>query len=171
LQQGQLSLSALAEREDLVLRMDQIGYFAHWITPYFEHRRFDTRFFVAVAPAQQRPLHDALETTDGLWIRPQEAIDRYRAGALVLAPPTLRTLEQLAAFTDVDSLLAFAHTHRPPAILPHLAEGDEIALLLPGDQAFPAGDPLYARATAVHDGCTRMVMRDGYWYSVFMEPT
>ncbi|MFU8806476.1 MAG: NUDIX hydrolase, partial [Bradymonadaceae bacterium] len=112
LHRGELSLCELAAREDLVINLENVGYFAHWITPYFENRRFDTRFFVAIAPPLQRPLHDALETTDSLWITPSRAIDRYRADELFLAPPTLRTLEQLAGFEDLKSLLDFSQTHR-----------------------------------------------------------
>ncbi|MBA2662293.1 MAG: NUDIX hydrolase [Bradymonadaceae bacterium] len=163
---GELSLSELARREDLVIPLDRVGYFAHWITPYLEHRRFDTRFFVALAPANQHPLHDAVETTDSLWVRPLEAIEQYRAGALLLAPPTLRTLEQLARFASAQAALAFAKTHDPPTILPHFVEQDgSVALLLPGDRQFPSEDPDYVLATPVDDGVTRMMLVDGQWYS------
>ena len=167
LHDGSLSLSALADVEALEINLEYMGYFAHWITPYFESRRFDTRFFIALAPPNQLPLHDAVETTDSLWISPGEAIDRYRRGEFVIAPPTLRTLEQLAVFDTPESALAFTRNHCPPAILPHLkTDDDEVALLLPGDPQFPSDDPLYKRATPVDDGVTRMVMRDGIWDSV-----
>lgn len=168
LQEGAMSLSDLARVEDLVLDLSQVGYFAHWITPFFENRRFDTRFFVAVAPRHQRPLHDAVETTDSPWIRPEVALERYGQDDLFLSPPTLRTLEQLAEFASIESLLASAAEVRPPTILPHLCETDgEVCLVFPGNEAFPKADPLYARATPVRDGCTCMVMRDGRWVSVF----
>lgn len=168
LHEGSMSLSDLAKKEDLVLDLGQVGYFAHWITPYFEHRRFDTRFFVAIAPKHQRPLHDAVETTDSLWIRPEVALERYHQDDLFLSPPTLRTLEQLREFSSIESLLGSTAAGRPPAILPHLCDTDgEVCLVFPGNEAYPTGDPLYARATPVKDGCTCMVMRDGRWVSVF----
>src|SRR5690606_17485459 len=33
---GELSMTELAERENLVISLENIGYFAHWITPYIE---------------------------------------------------------------------------------------------------------------------------------------
>ncbi|HWV26336.1 MAG TPA: NUDIX hydrolase, partial [Aeromicrobium sp.] len=42
----------LAER-GLSLRADLVGAWGHWITPAFEPRRYDTRFFVAALPAGQ----------------------------------------------------------------------------------------------------------------------
>ncbi|MFM7307624.1 MAG: NUDIX hydrolase, partial [Actinomycetota bacterium] len=59
---GQLSLAELCRRENLRLAVDAIRYVSHWITPVGEKRRFDTRFFVAVAPSAQDPLHDDKET-------------------------------------------------------------------------------------------------------------
>ena len=164
---GELSLTEFARREDLVVPLAGLGTFAHWITPYFERRRFDTRFFVAQAPRRQRPLHDAVETTDSAWMSPSAAIDRYRAGELTLGPPTLRTLEQLAAFDSADAVLAFARDYQPPVILPHLVEdADQPLLVFPGDPQFPEDDPAYAPATPVDDDVTRMALVDGQWRSM-----
>ena len=38
----------------LTLATDRVHYFAHWITPQGAPRRYDTRFFVAAAPPDQR---------------------------------------------------------------------------------------------------------------------
>lgn len=163
---GELAISELAAREGLTIPLDRIGYFAHWITPYFEHRRFDTRFFVALAPEHQHPLHDEVETTASCWVRPDEAIARHRAGQILLAPPTLRTLEQLGQFASAHDVLEYAGTYRPPAILPHLSDEDGTpVLLLPGDPAYPTDHPDYRAATPVDDEITRMVLEDGQWYS------
>lgn len=165
LHEGQLSLTDLAEREDLVFPLDRLGYFAHWITPLAESRRYDTRFFVALAPDRQEPLHDAHETTDSTWITPQDAIARNREGALQLAPPTLCTLQRLDEFTSARAAFAWSLQHNPPTILPHLEQRDEtLWLLLPGDPDFPSDRPEYSELEPVDHLPTRLVARDvGLW--------
>src|SRR5205085_10824844 len=85
---GATRLLELFHRRRWRLAADALTYFAHWVTPEVETRRFDTRFFLAVMPPGQVPVFDAGETTDGSWLRPAEAIARCREGALALPPPT-----------------------------------------------------------------------------------
>ncbi len=82
--------------------------FSHWITPQSEPRRYDTHFFFAVAPLDQVARADALETHDGIWIPPSEALARFRAGEIHLVYPTIKHLERLARFDSVDEALNFA---------------------------------------------------------------
>ncbi len=164
---SKISLSEVAEREDLVISLENIGYFAHWITPYIENRRFDTRFFVTILPPNQRPLHDAVETTDSIWIRPEDALKRYFSNNLLLSPPTIRTLEQLSEFSSAAAVIENAKVRNPPAILPFIGQIDGVTqMLMPGDVEYPEADPDYALATRVTDGVTRMQVIDGYWRSI-----
>ncbi len=156
----EISLTEVARRESLVFPMDRLRFFAHWITPSFESRRFDTRFFVARAPRRQNPLHDDKESTDSVWISPAEALRRADEdlNAFYLAPPTYRTLDQLSQFATIDDVFAFCEDRTPPRILPHLdTSGDTPVLLLPGDPDFP-DDPEYSVAEPVDDDVTRMEM-------------
>ena len=160
LQEHRTPLSAVAEAEDLVFPADELAFFAHWITPTFEPRRFDTFFFVARAPRRQEPLHDDRETTASEWIAPQVALDRFESGDIYLAPPTIRTLARLADFPSIDAVFAATRAGLPPTIIPHLVQdGETPVLLLPGDPDFPADDPTYALATPVTQGATRMVLK------------
>jgi 8-oxo-dGTP pyrophosphatase MutT (NUDIX family) len=167
LAKGAMSLTDLAVREDLVIPLERLGYFAHWITPYMEERRYDTRFFVVLAPENQTPLHGDRETTDSAWMTPEAVLERNRDGDLMLAPPTLRTLQQLASFDSAADVLEFARSYDPPTVLPHIeADGGEVTLYLPGDPAYPADDPDYAFAEPVDDGPTRLEMVErGRWTS------
>lgn len=79
-------------------------YIAHWITPAAEPRRYDTRFFLAPLPAGCTARADPREMTDALWLRPEDALGRFRSGDLPMVFPTVRTLEQLAGFADLRSL-------------------------------------------------------------------
>ena len=51
-----------------------------------------------VAPADQAALADALETHDGIWISPADALGRRARAALHLVYPTIKHLERLNAF-------------------------------------------------------------------------
>lgn len=101
----EMSMATLCATESLMLATDRLHYFAHWITPLDRPRRFDTRFFVAIAPPAQALAHDDGETVESLWVRPSELLDRCRAGALHLMPPTVSSLREVARHERVDQLL------------------------------------------------------------------
>jgi 8-oxo-dGTP pyrophosphatase MutT (NUDIX family) len=86
----------LAEAEDLEIATDLMTPFAHWITPTFAPKRFDTWFFLAEAPEDQIALHDGSESVDSVWIGAEEVIDQAKAGKRTLVHATLKNLELLA---------------------------------------------------------------------------
>lgn len=135
---GELALVAMCRDEGLVLDTGGVHYFAHWITPEGEPRRYDTRFFVARAPAAQDPLHDDHETIASLWVRPADALDRHRAGELMMILPTIRNLQALARFDSVDDLLAAAASATAvPTVQPRIVrDGEGLRVLLPGDEGY-----------------------------------
>lgn len=134
---GELSLSELCARERLVLTTGAIHYVSHWITPVGEARRFDTRFFVARAPQAQEPLHDDGETIESLWVRPADALARFRAGELAMIPPTIKNLEFLLPHATADAALdAAGRLASPRPILPKLRVDDDgrvTGIVLPDD--------------------------------------
>jgi 8-oxo-dGTP pyrophosphatase MutT (NUDIX family) len=89
---GRRSFAAVCEEEDLVLSTDRMAYLARWITPAGAPRRYDTRFFVALAPEGQSPRPDQREAIHGEWATPRHALERHAAGDWLLIHPTLRTL-------------------------------------------------------------------------------
>lgn len=101
-----LSLAELLDRRGLVLRSDLLGAWAQWVTPVFEPRRFDTRFFVAELPAGQRTRDVGGEADRVMWVRPADAIAAARRGEIFLMPPTAVTLAELSAYDDVAACLA-----------------------------------------------------------------
>ena len=48
-----VAFPAIVRTEGLRLALDELIYFAHWVTPDIEIKRFDTRFFIARAPEGQ----------------------------------------------------------------------------------------------------------------------
>ena len=88
--------SWLAE-EELVLDLGALALWAWWVTPKGQHKRFDTRFFVARLPAEQSAAHDDIEMTSLRWTTPQAALEAQRAGEMTVIYPTRKNLEVLAA--------------------------------------------------------------------------
>ena len=136
---GELRLVDLCRMEGLELAVDRIHYFSHWITPEGPPRRYDTRFFVAAAPAEQVPLHDDHETIASLWLRPSEALARHQAGEIELILPTIKNLEAIAGFDGSDALLAAAASApKVPTVEPVIVRhrGGRARILLPGQPGY-----------------------------------
>lgn len=108
LQRKQTDFSGILRSIGATPAYRRLVYFSHWITPAGEPRRFDTRFFVAAAPADQVATHAEDELTESLWISPADALARADAGQFPIVFPTRQHLLRLAAFASPDALLAFA---------------------------------------------------------------
>lgn len=122
---------------------------AWWITPAQEPRRFDTRFFFALVPAVQRhrAMADGVEVEDGVWLSPLAALERYRDGALRLAPPTLVTLEELA---ELPLSRVARHPWPLAPVEPAITEVDgRLVLALPGDPLHPVKTPVWPHRTRI----------------------
>ncbi len=124
--------------ENLRLDLSSLEYVAHWVTPVGPPRRYDTRFFVALAPEAQLAAHDQGETVADLWVRPSDALERQRRGELEMIFPTIRNLEAIANFNSAGDVLNYARSLREiPRIEPRIVNrSGEIAILLPGDEGF-----------------------------------
>ncbi len=112
---GDLSMIDLCRRHGLVLDAGALRYVAHWVTPIGETpRRFDTRFFLAVAPPGQDGVHDEAETVDSRWVRPADALRDAKRGALTMMPPTVVNLDFLAGCADAGDAIRKADAAGPP---------------------------------------------------------
>jgi len=139
---GTADLLELCAEHGLTPSTSELAWVSHWITPVGESRRFDTRFYLAPAPAEQVHSHDDGETIDSLWTRPADALARQAAGELTMMPPTVRNLEFLAAHPTVESVMAAGRAMPDPAcVLPRLRHDDEgrlLAVVLPGEEGYEA---------------------------------
>ena len=121
------SFEAMCADEGLTLATDRLAYVSHWITPVDQSARYNTRFFVARAPAHQEALHDGHEAVHSAWLRPDDALARFGRGELNLISPTVKNLESIAGFADSESLLAAKRAIDPasiPTILPRFDPTD-----------------------------------------------
>jgi 8-oxo-dGTP pyrophosphatase MutT (NUDIX family) len=141
---GEACLGEMLEREGLRLATDRLTYFGHWITPVTAPRRYDTRFFVAVAPEGQEALPDNVEAIHHVWVNPAHALERNRAGRFGMRTPTIRTLEHFAQHDTVETLIA-ALRKQPiaRALLPRI--GPDGRVLLPGDPGYEAVEAAHAQ--------------------------
>lgn len=131
------SFAEFLDRRGLVLRSGLLGAWTRWITPEFEPRRYDTFFFVAALPQGQRTRNASTEADRTVWIRPQEAADGYDKGELLMMPPTIATLRQLAPYaTATDALAAAPARDLTPVLAKARLEDDEIVLSWPGHDEF-----------------------------------
>ena len=65
------------------------------MTPEHYAVRFDTRFFLAVLPENQTPLHASEEVSESFWITPAAALERATAAEFKIMPPTIAVLRAL----------------------------------------------------------------------------
>jgi 8-oxo-dGTP pyrophosphatase MutT (NUDIX family) len=137
------------------LRVDtqHLAPWSRWITPVqpsVTNKRFDTRFFVAVLPDGQHPIHDNIEAIDSVWLTPLDALTRYWAGDLPLAPPQIMSLVSLLPHVDTNSVLLAAKSQMPPLVLPEAFDDAGVRTL-----CYP-GDPRHSVAQRAMRGPTRL---------------
>ena len=160
---GAQTLRSLLEARGLWLDLEALHPLARWVTPIAESRRFDTRFFLYVSDGATTGLHDDHETTASFWASPADVLDRHASRALVLAPPTHRTLQVLAGARSAAEAVAIADAAClepicPRVVTQHDRDGDTVAIVLPGD---PEHDVREMRVP----GPSRYVLREGRFWS------
>jgi 8-oxo-dGTP pyrophosphatase MutT (NUDIX family) len=96
LDSGELTLGEFLSDRGLLLRADLLAAWAHWITPDFEPRRYDTRFFLAVLPADRANAVHGTEADSSFWIDAEAAVRAAESGDIAMMAPTLSTLRDLA---------------------------------------------------------------------------
>jgi 8-oxo-dGTP pyrophosphatase MutT (NUDIX family) len=127
----------LLQAEDLFLRVERLVYWAHWITPSIVPRRFDTRFYLAPVPSDQRAVIDSTETIDHAWMSPAAIVAAALTGDMPVSHPTLYNLMELDAslqqHSSLQELLIGESQRSVVAILPKMVHEEQTAMVLPWD--------------------------------------
>jgi len=118
LAEGKITFAGILAETSMVLALDQLVPYAHWVTPEGMPKRFDTWFFLAAAPPDQLGAHDGKESTDSIWLSPREAVAGGESGRFKLPFPTTRTLIKLGKQPDVGAALADARGRPIVTVMP-----------------------------------------------------
>lgn len=125
LNDGSLSFLDLLLEEGLVLATDAMIPYAHWITPEGMPKRFDTWFYLAVAPEDQLALHDGHEAVDSVWLTAQQALEGAASGKYTVIFPTERNLFKMAGYRSADEAFAATRADKIVSVLPVLKKTDD----------------------------------------------
>ncbi len=134
LNNSEVGLAEFLTQEKLRLACDALIPFAHWVTPVFMPKRFDTFFYLAATPEGQLGRHDGSESVDSVWVNPNEAIEDKRWTIIF---PTKLNLVKLGQSKTVTEAIAKAKTGRIVTVEPKVISKDGKQLLtIPPDAGY-----------------------------------
>jgi 8-oxo-dGTP pyrophosphatase MutT (NUDIX family) len=124
----------LREEAGIEVDADELVPYSRWITPRVVPVRFDTRFYLALAPAHSPPQPDGSETVDAGWFAPRRALEMHARDELPLVFPTIKHLESLLPFANAAEALEAAGRRKVKAVEPEVVgEGGDRRIVLPDD--------------------------------------
>lgn len=131
------SMYEFASSENMFFSIDVLIPFSHWVTPEKMPKRFDTRFYIAVAPEGHDGKHDGNETVDSVWINPQQALDDCLSKKRTIIFPTRLNLEKLNQSKTVAEAINNAKNSNIVTVTPTIEKLDEgIFLTIPKDAGY-----------------------------------
>lgn len=140
LQTGRLDFARMLDQSRLTLDLGGLTPFAHWITPELAPKRFDTRFYIAKAPASQRAASDGAENVAIGWRRPGDLIAAWQEKRLRLMFPTRLNLMKLARAGTVADALRQARDTPVVTVIPEIHERGVRRLTIPMEAGFGVTD-------------------------------
>jgi len=130
LQNGASNMLDLVRAEDLELAFDLLVPFAHWITPEFMPKRFDTHFFLVAAPPDHLAAHDGFESVDSLWTTIPSAVELEKTGQRTIIFPTLENMKKLGRSHRVIDALENARRDTIVTVLPRFSKDPDGTLMM-----------------------------------------
>lgn len=132
------SFLELIRDNGLVLALDTLVHFGHWITPEMMPKRFDTHFYMARTPTEQIASHDGRETTDAVWLNPLKALAMEADGKATIIFPTRMNLVKLGRAKNCAGAEAMFSDQPVISVLPQIGKTDagEPCLLIPAEAEY-----------------------------------
>jgi len=147
LDKGEAQIFDLLEEADLYLALDVLVPYAHWVTPEFMPKRFDTYFYLAAAPPDQLALHDGREHVDSAWLNPNTALKEMAEGKWTIIFPTRLNIEKLAPAKSADDAIARARADDIKMVQPEVVKTDTGHILrIRGDAGYETTEEEMERA-------------------------
>ena len=145
---GETSFLDVVKGLGVRLDLNALTVFARWITPAMMPKRFDTWFYLAVAPEDQLAACDGRETVDATWIEPAEAVRKAHSGERKVIFPTRMNLQLLAEAVNAGDATARARARTLVTVLPVVEDRPEgKVLVIPNDAGYgDVAEPLSALA-------------------------
>jgi len=145
LETREVSFTDFLERRGLKLRTDLLRFWGSWVTPVFEPRRFNARFFVADLPAGQATRDVSTESDEVVWLPVRDVIRAVDEHEMLMLPPTYCTCLELFDFTDPAQALAEAEGRDVSAVEPQAVIDVEGAYLSIPDRLVRLGEDVARR--------------------------
>jgi 8-oxo-dGTP pyrophosphatase MutT (NUDIX family) len=105
LEARELSFTDFLAQRGLVLRTDLLRFWGRWVTPVFEPKRFDTRFFVAELPQGQVTRDVSTESDHVVWMRAIDAVTAVDENQIAMLPPTYVTCMEVSELPTASAVL------------------------------------------------------------------
>ncbi len=145
LETREVSFTDFLERRGVKLRTDLLRFWGSWVTPVFEPRRFNARFFLADLPAGQATRDVSTESDEVVWLPVRDAIRAVDQHEMLMLPPTYCTCLELFDFTDPAQALAEAEGRDVSAVEPQAVVDVEGAYLSIPDRLVRLGEDVARR--------------------------
>ena len=126
---GELDFPTLLARHGLRAAVEELTYFAHWITPPERPKRFDTRFFLAELPPGQDGVHDGSELVDSFWTTPAQVVAQGESGEHRVMRATEVNCRRLATYARCAEARADFERHPESVVTPSYIQIDGVRYL------------------------------------------
>ena len=126
LARGERDFADLLAQLGLRAAVEELTYFAHWITPPERPKRFDTRFFLAALPPGQDGVHDGSELVDSFWTTPARVVALGESGAHRVMRATEVNCRRLAAYADCGEARADFERYPESVVTPSYLDIDGV---------------------------------------------
>lgn len=119
------SFLELISTNGLQLPLEKLVHYGHWITPVMMPKRFDTHFYIATTPPNQIAAHDGRETTDAVWLNPNDALEMEAAKKATIIFPTRMNLKKLCQASSVDHAMNIFSNQPVVTVEPKVSKDEE----------------------------------------------
>ena len=99
---GRSSFAEILDHWGLWIDANDFSYTGFWTTPEFSKIRFKTHFFLAKCPPKQIPFRAITELQEIEFIDANVAINKWSKSEVLIVPPVLFSLMELAKNTDIE---------------------------------------------------------------------
>ena len=92
---------------------------------------------------KQQAVGDQREVTDLTWMAISDALNRQSDNEIILPPPTLKILEDLSRFENVDEVIECTRRCEVQALMPKIVSGlgkASLSVILPWDSNYKNAD-------------------------------